>query len=355
MASDKDILFSQYDSSSGYYIETVITPSGTGVFGFGPDGSIVERLDIITTGLTGNFASASGTGNFITVDQTGAFAPAAGTGAFITTGQTGAFAPAAGTGEFATTGYVETNYINRSESGQFAPAAGTGSFITTSQTGAFAPAAGTGDFVTTSQLNSIDGTTSQIFQIQKTSGVIVKSNNSGDLLEIRNSGDTEYRDIRVRNLYVDGTQTIIHSQEVTIDDNILLINNSGLPQDAGIQVYRSGETDSVIKWSESNARWEAGLSGTTQAIVLANQTGSFVTTGQTGAFAPAAGTGEFATTGYVDTNYYPRTNPSGYLFWSAIPTGTGDVGVSGAIAMDSGYLYACIGTNNWRRTILAAW
>ena len=51
-----------------------------------------------------------------------------------------------------------------------------------------------------------------------------KIKNSGDTeLQVRNSADTAYADLRVKNLVVEGTTTTINSNEVSIGDNELFI------------------------------------------------------------------------------------------------------------------------------------
>jgi hypothetical protein len=127
-----------------------------------------------------------------------------------------------------------------------------------------------GNLSTTSHAQNTDiGTNSNTFEVGLTEGVILK--NVGGDLEIRNSGDTDYADIRVNNLTVDGTQTILN-----IEDNTFIINSSGYVVDAGFMVVRSGATDASLKWDESNDFWSIGLSGAENQIVDVSMTGGLL-------------------------------------------------------------------------------
>ena len=61
------------------------------------------------------------------------------------------------------------------------------------------------------------------------------------------------------NITVNGTQTILNTETLTVDDNILVLNNneSGTPsQNAGIEVERGTSTNVQLRWNETNDEWE---------------------------------------------------------------------------------------------------
>ena len=61
------------------------------------------------------------------------------------------------------------------------------------------------------------------------------------------------------NLTVNGTQTQINTETLTVDDNIIVLNNNeaGTPsQNAGIEVERGTHTNVLFRWNEGSTRWE---------------------------------------------------------------------------------------------------
>lgn len=67
------------------------------------------------------------------------------------------------------------------------------------------------------------------------------------------------------NLTVNGTQTSINTETLTVDDNIIVLNNNatGSPsQDAGVQVERGDSANVEIKWNETSDIWTFTNDGT---------------------------------------------------------------------------------------------
>ena len=61
------------------------------------------------------------------------------------------------------------------------------------------------------------------------------------------------------NLVVDGTSTTIATQSLTIEDNIIILNDgtTGSPvENAGIEVDRGDEPNARLRWNETKDRWE---------------------------------------------------------------------------------------------------
>jgi len=106
------------------------------------------------------------------------------------------------------------------------------------------------------------GTTSSTFFIG-TGGPKVK--NESGAISVRNNADTAYADLIVKNLLVQGTTTTINTEEVTISDNVILLNSDftgATPtEDAGFEVERGTQVNAKFIWSESNKRFVGGLVG----------------------------------------------------------------------------------------------
>lgn len=113
--------------------------------------------------------------------------------------------------------------------------------------------------------NTDAGTSQTTFYIGGASGPRLK-NNSGSV-EIRNSADSDFADLVVKNLFVRGTQVIIDSNQVNIGDNILSLNadytGSAPTENAGLSVNRSTATNgnASLIWDESTDTWKAGWEG----------------------------------------------------------------------------------------------
>lgn len=122
--------------------------------------------------------------------------------------------------------------------------------------------------------NTDVGTSSATFYIGGTSGVKIK-NNSG-VLEVRNSQDSDYQDLVVNNLTVQGTTFTINSETVTIQDNILLLNSnytgSSPTENQGMEVERGDLTNQSLIWDESNDLWKQGLAGSEKTIIREGNT-----------------------------------------------------------------------------------
>ncbi len=68
------------------------------------------------------------------------------------------------------------------------------------------------------------------------------------------------------NLTVSGTTTSINTETVTVDDNIIVLNNNatGAPSvDAGIEVERGSSTNVQLRWNETTDKWQFTNDGST--------------------------------------------------------------------------------------------
>lgn len=119
--------------------------------------------------------------------------------------------------------------------------------------------------------SSSTGTTSSTFTIDTDGASPVMLKNNAGVLEIRNGGDTDYVDLIVANLTVDGIITSIDIEEIHLEDSVIILNfgATGSPtQNAGLEVARGTESNSSLLWDESNDLWKAGIKGSEKTIIL---------------------------------------------------------------------------------------
>jgi hypothetical protein len=101
---------------------------------------------------------------------------------------------------------------------------GTSTSQTVSQVGG-ASAANIADAVTKRHTQNTDtGTTNQTFQIDSDGAGAQLKNVNGEL-QIRNAGDTAFANVRLGDLFVEGTLTSINSNEVNIGDSEIELNS----------------------------------------------------------------------------------------------------------------------------------
>lgn len=136
--------------------------------------------------------------------------------------------------------------------------------------------------------NTDTGTTSSSFAIDSdggVSGVLLKTS-SGEL-QLRNIGDLTYANLRVNNLYVEGTQTIINSNEVNIGDSQILLNaditTGAQNSDGGVAIKRlmadnTTRKDASIDYNNSTNRWQTTLGDVTGTLVTLPLTNKYSTT-----------------------------------------------------------------------------
>ena len=135
------------------------------------------------------------------------------------------------------------------------------------------------------------GTTQTSFQIDSGNTGPRLKNTSG-VVVVRNAGDSANADLTAANvtitgnLTVSGTTTSINVETVTIDDNIIVLNNnvtSGTPtEDGGIQIRRGASTSASLIWDETNDNWKSGLAGAELRLpqyVVATFTNASLTSG----------------------------------------------------------------------------
>jgi len=133
--------------------------------------------------------------------------------------------------------------------------------------------------------NTDTGTTSATFQLDSTNSGPVLKNSSGEL-QARNAGDTDFADLRVKNLTVEGTTTQLNSNEVNIGDNEIVLNSditaSAQNSDGGIAVKRlqSDDTtraDAKATFNNATGRWQV-TDGAVTGVTTFNLARSFAAT-----------------------------------------------------------------------------
>lgn len=125
--------------------------------------------------------------------------------------------------------------------------------------------------------NTDTGTNSSTFQLDNDANGVIIKNESG-VLEVRNAADSNYADIRVNNLTVNGTTTTINSNEVNIGDSTILLNSdittSSANSDGGIAIKRlmannTTRKDAELTYNISSNRWETTFGAVTGTLVTA--------------------------------------------------------------------------------------
>ena len=98
-------------------------------------------------------------------------------------------------------------------------------------------------------------------------GVTVSSGEISIGQAVATTSDVTFADVVVSgNLTVSGTQTSVNTETLTVDDNLIVLNNneSGTPsQDAGIEVERGTSTNVKLQFKESTDRWQFTNDGST--------------------------------------------------------------------------------------------
>ena len=82
-------------------------------------------------------------------------------------------------------------------------------------------------------------------------------------------------DLRIRgNLRVEGTQTIMNTETVTTEDNIIVLNSNAAStptESGGIELERGNQNNATLLWNESSDRWQHGIIGTLYNIPLPSE------------------------------------------------------------------------------------
>lgn len=104
----------------------------------------------------------------------------------------------------------------------------------------------------------------------------IGNNTHNDILTFNTDGTTEFvSGVRILgDLIVEGNQVIVNTETVTIDDNIIVLNDnntSGLDQDAGIEIERgTAGTNVQLLWNEGDDLWTFTNNGSNYYRISSN-------------------------------------------------------------------------------------
>ena len=105
---------------------------------------------------------------------------------------------------------------------------------------------------------------------------------STDLQLLNGTGLTVAGDATITgNLTVSGTTTTINTETLTVDDNIIVLNNNvtGTPtENSGIEIERGTSTNKTLIWNETDDKWTVGsetfVAGTFEGALTGDVTGN---------------------------------------------------------------------------------
>ena len=134
--------------------------------------------------------------------------------------------------------------------------------------------------------NTDTGTTSATFQLNSRNGGALIKDVGNSQIELRDTKDSGYADLRVGNLTVEGEMTVINSNEVNIGDNKILLNSdvttNAQNSDGGLAVKRlqvdnTTRADAEINLNNSTGRWQV-TDGPVASVNTHNLARSFAAT-----------------------------------------------------------------------------
>lgn len=128
---------------------------------------------------------------------------------------------------------------------------------------------GTTEIELGSSEGDIEGLTSlEVDSIIIDGSTITTVTSSGDDLTLDSDGGTI---IIAGNLRVDGTTTTVNSETLTIDDNVIVLNDNatGSPtENAGIEIERGDSANVQLRWNETTDIWQTTVDGTNYSNLL---------------------------------------------------------------------------------------
>ena len=128
-----------------------------------------------------------------------------------------------------------------------------------------------GQAVATTDNVTFAGVTADAIKVGVTAANEIDTTSGG--LTIDSAGGTVTVDDNLTvtgNLTVSGTTTSINTETLTVDDNIIVLNNNvtaAPTENAGIEIERGSETNVVIRWNETDDKWQLTNDGTTYSDI----------------------------------------------------------------------------------------
>jgi hypothetical protein len=120
--------------------------------------------------------------------------------------------------------------------------------------------------------DSISEGDSKVEVVDTGTGYVITEVDGGEVIRTTANATTFYQDITVTgDLFVDGTTFVVHNQEVTTSDNIIVVNQGetgpGVTKGtAGMEVDRGTETNYRFVFAEDTDTFRIGEVGDTQAV-----------------------------------------------------------------------------------------
>lgn len=94
---------------------------------------------------------------------------------------------------------------------------------------------------------------------------------------VATNSNVTFNDLTVAgNLTVSGTTTSINTETLTVDDNIVVLNNNvtaSPTEDAGIEVERGTSANVVLRWNETADKWQASNDGSVYGDIVTTAVG----------------------------------------------------------------------------------
>jgi len=128
-----------------------------------------------------------------------------------------------------------------------------------------------GATLSTAELNILDGATLSTAELNYVDGVTsaiqTQLDTKAPLASPAFTGTATANNLTVSgNFTVSGTTTSINTETLTVNDNIIVLNNNatGEPsENAGIEVERGSSTNVLIRWNETTDKWQFTNDGST--------------------------------------------------------------------------------------------
>lgn len=160
--------------------------------------------------------------------------------------------------------------------------AGTGVTLSNNSGETATPTVAIGQAVGTTDNVTFAGVTADVIKIGVTAAGEIDTTTGN--LTIDSAGGTVTIDDNLTvtgDLTVSGTTTSINTETLTVDDNIIILNNnvtSSPSENAGIEVERGTSANVSVRWNETSDKWEVTNDGTNYGnIVSTHDTGTVAT------------------------------------------------------------------------------
>tara|TARA_Y100000310_G_C20653862_1_gene800930 strand:- start:1313 stop:2071 length:759 start_codon:yes stop_codon:yes gene_type:complete len=156
------------------------------------------------------------------------------------------------------------------------------------------------------------------------------------------------------NLDVNGTTTTIDTANLSVKDHNILLNDGGTTAGTkGAGITFEGDSAAEVGYirvgSSDNTIFELNAPGNAFVLTVdVNATETLTIGGSLDVEADSAINQDVTTDAAVTFGKLNVANPD-------VPSSATATGTKGDIAYDNGYIYVCVATNTWRRSVLTTW